>query len=363
MNSLANKILLATLALLVVFLAWFFSDIVAYLLISAVFWFILTPVVNFLDYTSIKGKSLPRWLATVLCMLIFAFLVTSIGMFFIPKAVEQGAVLTELDVSALVKSFDKEIKSLEETLVKYNVSQNPGEEVEQYIKVKVLTFFGQMGDVFGYIFGLTGNVIVGLFAVFFITFFFLKDESLVKNIIQGATPDKHTEKVSRVMSNAKRLLSRYFIGLLIQITLISTLVSLGLTLLGIKNALLIGLFAGFINVIPYIGPIIGTFFGLFVVFTANFQLGIDAELGYLLLKTFLIFMTVQTLDNIIFQPFIFSNSVNAHPLEIFLIIFIAGKLGGPVGMICAIPGYTLIRIIAKEFLTQFKIVKNLTKNI
>ena len=166
------------------------------------------------------------------------------------------------------------------------------------------------------------------------------------------------------MSNAKRLLSRYFIGLLIQVLSITTLVSLGLTILGIENALLIGLFAGFINVIPYLGPLIGTLFGLFVVFTSNFQLGIDAELGWLMLKTLSVFVVVQTLDNIVFQPLIFSNSVNVHPLEIFLIIFIAaGKLGGPVGMICAIPAYTLIRIIAKEFLTQFEIVKNLTKNI
>ena len=363
MNSVANKIILGAFAIMLIFLAWFFSDIVAYVLISAVFWFILTPVVNFLDYTSIKGKSLPRWLATILCMLIFGFLITSLGMFFIPKAVEQGAVLTELDVKEVVKSFENEINELEQTLVTYNISQDPEQEVERYIKDKVLSFFGQMGNVFGYLFSLTGNVIVGLFAVFFITFFFLKDESLVKRIIEGATPDKHTEKVTRVMSNAKRLLSRYFIGLLIQITLISTLVTAGLSVLGIENALLIGLFAGFINVIPYIGPMIGTFFGLFVVFTGNFQLGIDAELGYLLFKTLLVFLAVQTLDNIVFQPFIFSNSVNAHPLEIFLIIFMAGKLGGPLGMICAIPAYTLIRIIAKEFLTQFKIVKNLTKNI
>ncbi|MFY0672874.1 MAG: AI-2E family transporter [Bacteroidia bacterium] len=363
MNALANRILIVALVILGFFLVGFFSDIVAYLLISAVFWFILTPVVNFLDYTEIFGKSLPRWLATVLCMVIFLGLITGLGMFFIPKAVDQASVLTELDVGEVIASFENEVASLEETLTKYGLSENPEAAIESYLKDKVLSFFGQVGDIFGFIFGITGNVIVGLFAVLFITFFFLKDESLVKRIIEGATPDKHTNKVTRVMSNAKRLLSRYFIGLLIQVLSITILVSLGLTIFGVENALLIGLFAGFINVIPYLGPLIGTFFGLFVVFTSNFQLGIDSELGIIMLKTLSVFVIVQTLDNIVFQPLIFSNSVNAHPLEIFLIIFIAGKLGGPVGMICAIPAYTLIRIIAKEFLTQFKIVKNLTKNI
>ena len=108
---------------------------------------------------------------------------------------------------------------------------------------------------------------------------------------------------------------------------------------------------------------IGTAFGLFVVFTAQLQLGVELPLMPILLKVLVVFLLVQTLDNIMFQPLIFSNSVNAHPLEIFLIIFIAGKLGGIVGMICAIPAYTLFRIIAKEFFTQFKIVQNLTKNI
>jgi len=363
MNNLGNKIFIGLFFALLVFLAWFFSDILAYVLISAVIWFILTPLVNFLDYTAIKGKSLPRWFATILALLIFTSIVTAMGMFFIPKAVDQATVLTDLDVNELITKLGKHVKTLENTLVKYNISQNPEAEIEQYIKTKVVGFFGQVGDVFGYIFSLTGNFIVGLFAVFFITFFFLKDESLVKRIIMGATPDKHLDKVARVLSNAKRLLSRYFIGLIIQVSLISALITISLTFLGIENALLIGLFAGFINVIPYIGPIIGTSFGLFVVLTAQLQLGIDVELAPILFKVLMVFLLVQALDNFVFQPLIFSNSVNAHPLEIFLIIFIAGKLGGIVGMICAIPAYTLFRIIAKEFFTQFKIIQNLTKNI
>lgn len=363
MTALANKIVVVMLVLFLGFLAWFFSNIVAYLLIATVVWFMLTPLVNFLDYTSIAGRSLPRWLATLLSMLIFLGVVVGIGLFFIPRAVDQAAVLTQLDVRELLSRLEGPVKSLEATLIKYGVSQNPEAEIETYLKDKVLSFFGQVGDVFGYVFGLTGNVLVGFFAVAFISFFFLKDESLVKRIVSGATPEKHSEKVRRVMSNAKRLLSRYFIGLLIQVTSISTLVSVGLTVLGIENALLIGLFAGFINVIPYIGPMIGSFFGLFVVFTAHVQSGVDASMGYLLLKVFIVFMIVQALDNFVFQPLIFANSVNAHPIEIFLIIFMAGEVGGIIGMVVAIPAYTLIRIIAKEFFTQFTIVRKLTKNI
>ncbi|MBI3141813.1 MAG: AI-2E family transporter [Bacteroidetes bacterium] len=363
MSVLVNRVVWVSITALLVFLAWFFGDILAYVLIAAVVWFILTPLVNFLDYTSIKGRSLPRWVATLLALGMFFTLLTAVGMFFIPKIVEQASLLANLDIDYLIWQLGDGFASVDEAMRKYGISQDPAQDLSNYLKTKVVGFFGQMGDVVGYLFGLTGNVVVGLFAVLFISFFFLKDESLVRRIIHGATPEMHQERVSKVMTNAKRLLSRYFIGLLIQVTIISGLVSLGLMAMGIDNALLIGSFAGIINVIPYIGPIIGTGFGVFVVFTGELQAGVGPEIGMLLVQVLAVFLVVQTLDNLVFQPVIFSNSVNAHPIEIFLIIFIAGKLGGIVGMICAIPAYTLFRIIAKEFLTQFTIIKNLTKNI
>lgn len=362
MSFYINRFVFVLVAVLVILLGWYLSDIVAYVLIAAAMWFILTPVVNFLDYTAIKGRSLPRWLATILCMMIFIGFLVGLGWLFIPSAYEQTQILTELDTDQLFDQIESSVAGFEESVKDYGISDNPRQDLEVYVKEKVLRFF-DVGEIFGTLFSATGNFIVGLFAVMFITFFFLKDESLVKRIIEGVTPEKHTEKIRRVMSNAKRLLSRYFIGLLIQVTLISTLVTLGLTILGVENALLIGLFAGFINVIPYIGPIIGMTFGLFLVFTAHIQTGLDTSMASLLLQVLVVFLIVQALDNFVFQPLIFSNSVNAHPVEIFLIIFIAGKIGGVAGMVSAIPAYTLIRIIAKEFLMQFKLVQNLTKNI
>ena len=75
------------------------------------------------------------------------------------------------------------------------------------------------------------------------------------------------------------------------------------------------------------------------------------------------FLIGQIIDNFLSQPLIFSTSVKSHPLEIFLVIVIAGLLFGVVGMIAAVPSYTVIKVIAKEFLAENKIVKQLTKNI
>ena len=94
---------------------------------------------------------------------------------------------------------------------------------------------------------------------------------------------------------------------------------------------------------------------------------IDADFSTVILPKaiyVLIGLTVgQLIDNFFSQPFIFSTSVKSHPLEIFLIIIIAGLLFGVVGMVVAVPGYTAIKVILKEFLAENSFVKKLTKNL
>jgi predicted PurR-regulated permease PerM len=74
-------------------------------------------------------------------------------------------------------------------------------------------------------------------------------------------------------------------------------------------------------------------------------------------------MTAQLADNIVLQPVLYSNSVHAHPLEIFLVILIAGNLGGVLGMLFAIPMYNVARVFAKEFFNNIRVVQKLTENM
>jgi len=75
------------------------------------------------------------------------------------------------------------------------------------------------------------------------------------------------------------------------------------------------------------------------------------------------FIIAQLVDNFFSQPFIFSKSVKSHPLEIFLVIIIAGLISGIVGLIIAIPVYTAIKVIAKEFLSEYRVVNKLTEGL
>src|SRR5690606_14562426 len=115
--------------------------------------------------------------------------------------------------------------------------------------------------------------------------------------------------------------------------------------------------------IPYVGPIIGATFGVFVTISSNLEMDFYTQLLPLLVKVIGVFLFMQMTDNFILQPFIFSNSVLAHPLEIFLVILMGAKINGIMGMVLAIPAYTVIRLLARVFLSEFKIVQKLTGSL
>lgn len=186
---------------------------------------------------------------------------------------------------------------------------------------------------------------------------------MAKNMILTATPHRFSDKMASVLTTTKQLLTRYFIGIIIQISLITILLTAGLSILGVEYAFLIGFLAAIINIIPYLGPIIGMLVGLVVGLTAQPEIDFYTELLPLASKMIGVFLTVQLLDNLVFQPYIFSNSVYAHPLEIFLVILVAGKVAGIPGMILAVPAYTFMRVVAQTFLSKFKLVQALTKNL
>lgn len=208
-----------------------------------------------------------------------------------------------------------------------------------------------------------GNAIIGIMSVLFISFFFLKEQGLFKEMIVSIVPSGYEEQAELAFEQMSNLLIRYFIGIAVQVTIIMLYVTLLLTILGVKNALLIGFFAAIMNVIPYLGPIIGAAFGILITISSNLEVSFYDELLPQLGLVGVTFVTIQLIDNFILQPNIFSKSVKAHPLEIFIIVLIGAKLGGIPGMVLAIPGYTVLRVVGKVFLSEFKIIERLTRNM
>ena len=358
-----QKYLVAGLAIaLFIFLAWYFSWIVTYLVVSSVFALILKPLKKQIERIHIGPVRLPNWLNALLCILIFyALLITFISSF-IPLLVQEAYTLSNIDTTKVIQNFEEPLNYLEDLLKKLRIESNPSQLMLQYLnkRAEQLLDIGNLQSIFSYFVGFTGNFFVTLFSITFITFFFVKDDKLPKQILLGFVPQRYTRRSHRVLVQAEHLLTRYFIGLILQISGITLVAYLGLTIVGIKNALLIGFFAGVVNIIPYLGPIIGALFGTFVAISTNLELQTASELVSVIFQVFVVFGFVQLIDNMVFQPLIFSSSVKAHPLEVFIIVLVGGRLGGVLGMVAAIPTYTFIRIVAKEFLNEFEVVKRLT---
>ena len=362
------KYLLFILGLIVVGLAiWFFRNIVAYIVISAVLSLIGAPVVNFLDGIRIKNFKLPKGLCAAIALLSIWGVFVLFFWIFVPLVVSETHNVSSINPDKVFNLLSKPISQIDNFINQVGVAGNGSfssialfkEKIQSIINLSLFT------NIFGSLTSIVGNIFIALFSISFITFFFLKDERLFGQGILLLVPTRHEIAVSKILSSTKYLLVRYFLGIGAQILGIITLITIGLCIIGLdfRTAMVIALFAGIINVIPYVGPLIGSIFGIILGLTSKALILAPDQFLPLVLSIILVFVVVHIIDNIVFQPFIFSSSVKAHPLEIFIVLLVAGHLAWITGMLLAIPGYTVIRVIAKQFLNNFKVVKKLTEKI
>ena len=239
-----------------------------------------------------------------------------------------------------------------------------GGNLETYLTSQLKGFLNvdQVSNLFGSVATVVGNFFLMIFSVSFVLYFFLKEEDLFRSWILVLAPEKIESRISNVMDKIGFLLKRYLVGILQQISAVIVLSVIGFTIagLGFSHAVVVGVFAGLINVIPYIGPWIGALFGLAVAVANNLNASFTDVTLPLMFWIVVVVMIVQFIDNMVFQTIIYSNSIKAHPLEIFFVTLMAGGIAGIPGMILAIPVYTVLRVIAGEFLSEFKIVQQLT---
>lgn len=360
-----QRIIILSVSLLgIALLAWFFSSIVLYVAIAGILSIIGRPLVKLLDGLHYKNIRIPHALNAVITLLLMLFFVFGTVYLLIPLIAKQAQVVSSLDMDLISQNLTAPLQTLESFLIQYGVIQT-GDTINNLVmnQIKDLLGFAAFSNIMGNIAGFAGSLFVGVFAVIFLTFFFLKDERLFLHSILLFTPDELEEKMHHVLHQTKYLLTRYFLGLCAEVASMFVLLSVGLSVLGVPNALLIALIGSVLNIIPYLGPIIGMLIGASLtgldgLSTASYMTVIPA-----MLKVILVFGVSNLIDNLVLQPYIYSNSIKAHPVEIFLVIIMAGSMAGVTGMILAIPSYTVLRIVASEFFSNFWLVKKLTRNI
>jgi predicted PurR-regulated permease PerM len=365
MQNRSKNILIAIAIILFCVAAWFLKTIIIYIVISVILSLIGQPLFRFFSRIK-KGRfKLSASLCSLLALLVMMFSFGCLFYMFIPLLVEEARIISRINPNDVITAFREPLQNLEYDLQKYQISYGSGESMQSFLVSRLTSILGfqEISGYAGQMLSFTSGLIAGFFSVSFITFFLMKDEKLIYNIILLLTPPKHIVAMKEILHDTRTILTRYFLGIIIDMIFVATIIAIGLTILGVNNALLIGIFAGIMNVIPYIGPLLGAGFAILIGVSANLQLDFYTQLIPLIEKIGLVFLVTQLIDALLVQPFLISSTVKAHPLEIFLVILIAGTFSGITGMIIAIPVYTIIRIIAKEFLNNFKIVQKLTADL
>lgn len=334
---------------------WYFSNITLYLIISLIIAALLRPLTNRLNDFHLLGQHVPRWMAILISYAAIVFLIILLGLLYFPLINNQILILSELDLEGIYLQIEEPVSRMERLLLRYQLLENKPGTLFEEIKIAVIKLIKSF-DFGGFISGLvdlTTSILIGTMAIAFITFFLLLENGLLRRNLFNLIPNPYFELSVATFTKVEKLLSNYLFGLLLQMLAIFSLASLGLSLADVEYALTIALFAAVANLIPYAGPILGAVFGIIVgVSTGTF--GTDSEYTYLLFKILSVFAFVQLTDNVVLQPMIFSKSVKAHPLEIFVIIFAGAKIAGIPGMIFAIPVYTIVRVSVTEFYKGYK---------
>jgi predicted PurR-regulated permease PerM len=364
-HQVQNWLIIGAFILIGGWMIWYFNDIVLYIILAWLLALLGGPIFRFYRKFHLKKWQLNDSVAAIFTIITFLLLLVGMIGLFVPLIIEQTSRLLAVDYAAFAKSWEEPLRQAEAWLHQYKLIPQDGQSSLKLLQEKALQNFGpqQIGNSLQGLLSMAGNLFVGFTVVTFISFFFIKDEKLFPNAILSITPIQHDAKVEHILEESEYLLGRYFGALVIQTLIFGTLISVALWILGVEHALLIGFFAGLMNLIPYLGPLIGAAFAVLIALSGNVGMDFYTGLMPLTIKVLIAFQLTQYLDNFLVQPYLFSNSVKAHPLEIFIVILLGAKLGGVIGMVGATPIYTVLRIIARAFFHEYRFVQALTDSL
>lgn len=354
--------LLKTIAIVtgILILLWFLYKIkviVAYIIMAAVFSLIGRPMVTFLE----KKLKCNNTLAVIATLMVNSMIIGGMFLLLIPIISRQSQLISQINFNQVGSNIYTLVENTDQYLQDKDINLSVNQIVRN-IHLPDIMSFKSIPELINALISSIGSLFVGSFCTLFITFFFLKDRFMLERTL-SLFETENKIRLRTAFKKIKELLSRYFLGLLTQAFILFILYSIIFTLFDIESSIMIALIASILNLIPFIGPLIGAV--LVGIVTGTSFIGMDfsevilPKIGYVLLC----YLGVQLIDNFLNQPLIFGNSVRSHPLEIFISILIFGILFGTGGLIIAVPCYTTIKVIASAFLSQYRIVKQLTRDL
>jgi predicted PurR-regulated permease PerM len=345
-------------------LLWYFREVVVYILISAVFAIVGRPFVGWLCKVQIKKFALPRWLAAAITLVLLWLVIGGLLSLIVPLVAGKVYELSSLDLRSALEGVEAPLERLQNSISTIFALPETHFSISEIIVSTLRQFlnYDTVNSVVSSIINTGMSAVIVIFSVSFITFFFLKEDGLFSQMVSAVFPEKYAENVHRAIEKVSLLLSRYFTGLVTESLIITIIIAVVLLLFGMKveDACFIAVIMGMLNVIPYAGPAFGVLVSIFIGIVSPID---GCTIAYTLAVICSTICVVKGVDDFVLQPTIYSSKVSAHPLEIFIVILMAGSVGGIVGLLVAVPSYTVLRVFAKEFFSEVSLVRKLTKEI
>jgi predicted PurR-regulated permease PerM len=306
-----------------------FSIILAYL---------LNPIVQIFERRKIR-----RIYSVIIVYLLFITLILVFALILVPRLVKDIKVLV-VNLPYYSLQFQNMIKSFQETYINSNLPQCLKDVIDQSIldleNIIIETLQSTLDSVVNAFSKLLNIIIVPV-----IVFYLLKDAEYFRKQSLLLLPKRHRNKAILLFRDIDNAFGRFIRGQIIVAMFIGILTTSALSIINVKYAVFLGLFAGLANIIPYFGPVIG------IIPTVIFAL-FDSPAKALYAAA--AFVLIQQVESGILTPKIIGESVGVHPVYVILSLFIGGKLMGIAGMIIAVPVLVAIKLTVRHLLRYVK---------
>ena len=368
-EKLARYIIILLTVTIVAALCWYLRSVLTYIILAAAVTLLVSPVCRLLCRIHIRQHYCPQWLGAIMSIILLFGIIFSILTMIVPVIRNVIQDISTANVSNMANALTVPLAEFNSWVAGTFPNLGADFRIESVIleQLQDLLDISTFSIVVGSVTSFMAKLGVTLFAVVFISFFFIRNPRIISTLVTSVLPDKYSDKARASLHESSALVSRYFVGLAIEVLGVSLINFLGLLLIarmGFRYSIGIAFMTGILNIVPYIGPLFGGAIGvtlsLIIKYVCATSFGLAVGLLPFILILTGIFTFTQLIDNYVYQPVIYSNSVKVHPLEIFIVFLIAGQIGGMVGMLAAIPAFTVIRVIAKQFLSNVKAVRELT---
>ncbi|KRM91152.1 hypothetical protein FC87_GL001078 [Fructilactobacillus florum DSM 22689 = JCM 16035] len=320
----------------------FISTIFVPLLIAGFLYYMLNPVLTMLMKIKIsKTKHINRTWGTTIIFVVLTLLVIFILMSFIPRLVSQVA-----NMAANMPKFAAHQEASLAKLSKHGflsrIDWDPiVSKVQSSYTGYLRGFLNNLSKSTGSIISMAASVVITLITAPIILFYMLKDGDKLLPSIEHLFPTlskEHRKTSEMLLKKMNQTLSHYIGGQVIECLFVGTFTSIGYLLIGQKYALLLGVFAGFCNLVPYVGPYLGIVPALLVAITVSPMQAV---------WTIVIVIIVQQVDGNLVYPNVIGKTLKIHPLTIIIILLAAGNIAGLLGMILAIPIYAIVKVVVE----------------